>query len=75
MTELEGKMYFMHQVMWHPCLPDGAQILINAKLGNISKEHKKFLSWLKPFLRYGGHKFTTFSCSVGNTVGPIDLKF
>ncbi|KAK9511968.1 hypothetical protein O3M35_000519 [Rhynocoris fuscipes] len=60
MTVLEGKMYFMHQVMWHPCLPDGAQKLIKAKLGNTSKECKKFLSWPKPFLRYGGHKISNF---------------
>ncbi|KAK9501387.1 hypothetical protein O3M35_012122 [Rhynocoris fuscipes] len=60
MTELEGKMYFMHQVMWHPCLPDGGQKLIKAKLDNFSKEYKKFLSWLKPFLRYGGHKICKF---------------
>ncbi|KAK9507478.1 hypothetical protein O3M35_007330 [Rhynocoris fuscipes] len=60
MTELEGKMYFTHQVMWHLCLPDGAQKLIKAKLGNISKEYKKFLRWLKPFLRYSGYKICNF---------------
>ncbi|KAK9506843.1 hypothetical protein O3M35_008705 [Rhynocoris fuscipes] len=32
MTELERKMCFMHQVKWHPCLADGAQKLIKAKL-------------------------------------------
>ncbi|KAK9503690.1 hypothetical protein O3M35_010197 [Rhynocoris fuscipes] len=60
MTELEGKMYFMHQVKWHPCLADGAQKLIKSKLDNIRMEYKKFLSWLKPFLRYGGHKICNF---------------
>ncbi|KAK9511338.1 hypothetical protein O3M35_000007 [Rhynocoris fuscipes] len=60
MTELEGKMYFMHQVKWHPCLPDGVQKLINDKLGNISKEYKRFVSWLKSFVRYGGHKIRNF---------------
>ncbi|KAK9507143.1 hypothetical protein O3M35_007059 [Rhynocoris fuscipes] len=63
MTTLEGKMYFMHQVMWQTCLPDDGQKLIKAKLDNISKEYKKFLSWLEPFLRYGGHKICNFQLS------------
>ncbi|KAK9507812.1 hypothetical protein O3M35_007586 [Rhynocoris fuscipes] len=53
-------MCFMHQVKWHPCLADGAKKLIKAKLGNIRREYKKFLSSLKPFLRYGGHKICNF---------------
>ncbi|KAK9502343.1 hypothetical protein O3M35_011133 [Rhynocoris fuscipes] len=60
MTELERKMCFMHQVKWHPCLADGAQKLIKAKLDNIRKEYKEFLRWLKPFLIYGGHKICNF---------------
>ncbi|KAK9506366.1 hypothetical protein O3M35_008318 [Rhynocoris fuscipes] len=60
MTELERKICFMHQVKWHPCLADGAQKLIKAMLGNISKEYKKNLSWLKPFLRYDGHNICNF---------------
>ncbi|KAK9502004.1 hypothetical protein O3M35_012618 [Rhynocoris fuscipes] len=60
MTELERKMCFIHQVKWHPCLADCAQKLIKSKLSNIRMEYKKFLSWLKPFLRYGGHKICNF---------------
>ncbi|KAK9508153.1 hypothetical protein O3M35_007876 [Rhynocoris fuscipes] len=60
MTELERKMCFMRQVKWHPCLADSAQKLIKTKLSNIRREYKKFLSWLNPFLRYGGHKIYNF---------------
>ncbi|KAK9505574.1 hypothetical protein O3M35_009593 [Rhynocoris fuscipes] len=60
MTELERKMCFMHKVKWHLCLADGTQKLITAKLSNFRREYKKFLSWLKPFLRYGGHKVCNF---------------
>ncbi|KAK9504628.1 hypothetical protein O3M35_010919 [Rhynocoris fuscipes] len=61
MTELERKMCFMHQVKWHPYLADIAQKLIKSKLSNIRMEYKKFLSRLKPFLRYGGHKIRNCS--------------
>ncbi|KAK9501315.1 hypothetical protein O3M35_012052 [Rhynocoris fuscipes] len=44
---------------------------IKSKLSNIRMEYNKFLSWLKPIHT----KFATLSCSVGNTVGPIHLKF
>ncbi|KAK9505704.1 hypothetical protein O3M35_009695 [Rhynocoris fuscipes] len=60
MTELERNMCFMLQRKWHPCLADGTQKLIKAKLGNIRREYKKFSSWLKSFLRYGGHKICNF---------------
>ncbi|KAK9512817.1 hypothetical protein O3M35_001150 [Rhynocoris fuscipes] len=60
MTELERKICFMLQLKSHPCLADSAQKLIKAKLSNIRREHKKFLSWLKPFLRYGGQKICNF---------------
>ncbi|KAK9506570.1 hypothetical protein O3M35_008474 [Rhynocoris fuscipes] len=60
MTELEGKMYFMHQVKWLPRLANGSQKLIKSKLDNIKMEYKKFLSWLKLFLRYAGHKIYNF---------------
>ncbi|KAK9510332.1 hypothetical protein O3M35_005138 [Rhynocoris fuscipes] len=47
MTELERKMCYRHIYMkWHPCLTNGAQKLIRAKLGNIIREYKKILSWL-----------------------------
>ncbi|KAK9499869.1 hypothetical protein O3M35_002822 [Rhynocoris fuscipes] len=51
MTDLERKMYFMLQVKWQPCLPDGAQKLIKAKLGNISKEYKKNFKPAKTVLK------------------------
>ncbi|KAK9503757.1 hypothetical protein O3M35_010248 [Rhynocoris fuscipes] len=60
MTESERKMCFIHKVKWLPCLADGAQKLIKAKLSYIRREYKKLLSWLKPFLRYGGHKICNF---------------
>ncbi|KAK9503077.1 hypothetical protein O3M35_011723 [Rhynocoris fuscipes] len=50
----------MHQVKWHPCLADGAQKLIKAKLGSIRRKYQNFLSWLKPFLKYSGHKICKF---------------
>ncbi|KAK9503207.1 hypothetical protein O3M35_011825 [Rhynocoris fuscipes] len=53
-------MCFVLQVKWQPCSADGAQKLIKSKLGNIRMEYKKFLSWLQPFLRYGGHKIRNF---------------
>ncbi|KAK9498841.1 hypothetical protein O3M35_003397 [Rhynocoris fuscipes] len=60
MTELERKQCYMQLVKWHPCLTDGTQKLIKANLGNNRREYIKFLSWLKPFLRNGGHKICTF---------------
>ncbi|KAK9500233.1 hypothetical protein O3M35_001530 [Rhynocoris fuscipes] len=53
-------MRFALQMMWHPCLADGAQKLIKSKLDNIRMQYKKFIIWLKPFLRYGGHKIRNF---------------
>ncbi|KAK9511348.1 hypothetical protein O3M35_000016 [Rhynocoris fuscipes] len=60
MTELECKICFMHQMMSHPCLADVAQKLIKTKLSNIRMKYKKFLSWLKPFLRYDRQKICNF---------------
>ncbi|KAK9496483.1 hypothetical protein O3M35_013245 [Rhynocoris fuscipes] len=60
MTELERKMCFMHQVKWQPYSVDVAQKLIKAKLSNIRREYKKFLCWLKPFLKYGGYQIGNF---------------
>ncbi|KAK9499611.1 hypothetical protein O3M35_002626 [Rhynocoris fuscipes] len=53
-------MCYVQQVKWHPCLFDGFQKLNKAKLDNIRKEYKRFFSWLKPFLRYGGLKICNF---------------
>ncbi|KAK9511125.1 hypothetical protein O3M35_005746 [Rhynocoris fuscipes] len=53
-------MCFVLQVKWHPRLADGAQKLTKSKLDNIRMEYKKFLSWLKPFLRYVGHEIRNF---------------
>ncbi|KAK9499563.1 hypothetical protein O3M35_002584 [Rhynocoris fuscipes] len=50
MTELQRKMCFMHQVKWHPCLADGAQKLIKAKLSNIRREYKKIFKLAKAVL-------------------------
>ncbi|KAK9506736.1 hypothetical protein O3M35_008614 [Rhynocoris fuscipes] len=60
MTELERKMCFMHQMKWHLCPADSAQKLIKAKLCNIRMEYQIFVSWLKPFLRFGGQKICYF---------------
>ncbi|KAK9497558.1 hypothetical protein O3M35_004258 [Rhynocoris fuscipes] len=59
---------------WHAFFSgDGAQKLIKSKLGNI---RKKFLSCLKPFCEIWWTQNLQFlSCTVGNTVGPIHLKF
>ncbi|KAK9512761.1 hypothetical protein O3M35_001114 [Rhynocoris fuscipes] len=56
-------MCFMYQMKWHPCLADVAQKEIKSKLSNIRMEYKKVLSWIKPFLRYGGHKVRNFEMS------------
>ncbi|KAK9510091.1 hypothetical protein O3M35_004948 [Rhynocoris fuscipes] len=55
-------MCFMHQVKWHLCLGGCTQKLIKYNLNNIRMEYKKKkkLSWLKLFLRYGGHKIRNF---------------
>ncbi|KAK9510420.1 hypothetical protein O3M35_005211 [Rhynocoris fuscipes] len=60
MAELERKMCFMHQVKCQAWLADCAQKLIKSKLDNIRMEYKKFLSWLKLFLRYDVHKIRNF---------------
>ncbi|KAK9505497.1 hypothetical protein O3M35_009538 [Rhynocoris fuscipes] len=60
MTELQAKICFMPQVKWHPCLTDVAQNLIRSMLSNVSMKYKKFLCWIKLFLRYGGHKIRNF---------------
>ncbi|KAK9505476.1 hypothetical protein O3M35_009524 [Rhynocoris fuscipes] len=54
------KMCLALQMKWHPCLADGVQKLIKFKFGNIRMEYKIFLSWLKPFLKYGRHKICNF---------------
>ncbi|KAK9512972.1 hypothetical protein O3M35_001271 [Rhynocoris fuscipes] len=51
MTELERKMFFMHQVKWHPCSPDGAQKQIKSKLSNIRMESKKNFELAKAVLK------------------------
>ncbi|KAK9501889.1 hypothetical protein O3M35_012527 [Rhynocoris fuscipes] len=53
-------MCFVLQMKWQPCLFDVAQKLIKSKLSNIRLEYKKYLSWLKPFLKHGGHKICNF---------------
>ncbi|KAK9498877.1 hypothetical protein O3M35_003432 [Rhynocoris fuscipes] len=53
-------MCFVLQVKWHLCLTDVAQNLNKSKLSNIRMEYKTFLSWNKPFLKYGGHNICNF---------------
>ncbi|KAK9512671.1 hypothetical protein O3M35_001045 [Rhynocoris fuscipes] len=60
MTYLGRKICFILQVKWHKCLADGGQKLIKAKLSNIRRAYNKFLSWLKQFMRYCGHKIRKF---------------
>ncbi|KAK9500156.1 hypothetical protein O3M35_001470 [Rhynocoris fuscipes] len=50
MIELERKMCFMHQVIWHPSLPYGTQKLIQAKVDNIRREYKKNFKLAKAVL-------------------------
>ncbi|KAK9497774.1 hypothetical protein O3M35_003698 [Rhynocoris fuscipes] len=50
MTKFEHRICFIHQVMWHPCLADGAQKLIKAKLSNIGGEYKKKIKLAKAVL-------------------------
>ncbi|KAK9510807.1 hypothetical protein O3M35_005514 [Rhynocoris fuscipes] len=75
MTELERKMCFVFQVKWHVCLFNVAQKQIKPKLSNIRMEFKKFLAAFSRSLDMVDTKFATLSCYIGNTVGPIDLKF
>ncbi|KAK9510377.1 hypothetical protein O3M35_005177 [Rhynocoris fuscipes] len=53
-------MCFMLQVKWHTCLADRTQKLNKANLSNIRRKYKTFSNWLKPFLRYSGHKICNF---------------